>query len=68
MQKKNQQSASSLFSRILPLGVWAGLNRFRGVFSHDIGIDSGSANTLVFVRGKGLVLREPSVVAVDFTN
>jgi rod shape-determining protein MreB and related proteins len=41
------------------------LNRFRGVFSNDIGIDLGTANTLVFVRGKGIVLAEPSVVAVD---
>ena len=41
------------------------LNKFRGVFSNDIGIDLGTANTLVFVRGKGIVLAEPSVVAVD---
>lgn len=33
-------------------------------FSRDIGIDLGTANTLVFVKGKGIVLREPSVVAV----
>lgn len=33
-------------------------------FSHDIGIDLGTANTLVFVRGKGIVTREPSVVAL----
>lgn len=33
-------------------------------FSRDIGIDLGTANTLVFVRGKGIVLREPSVVAI----
>lgn len=39
--------------------------KFRGVFSNDIGIDLGTANTLVFVRGKGIVLAEPSVVAVD---
>ncbi len=36
-----------------------------GYFSNDIGIDLGTANTLVFVRDKGIVLREPSVVAVD---
>ncbi|WP_098039001.1 rod shape-determining protein [Estrella lausannensis] len=41
------------------------LTKFRGVFSNDIGIDLGTANTLVFVRGKGIVLAEPSVVAVD---
>ncbi len=33
--------------------------------SRDIGIDLGTANTLVYVRGKGIVMREPSVVAVD---
>lgn len=36
-----------------------------GVFSHDIGIDLGTANTLVWVRGKGIVIREPSVVAMN---
>jgi len=41
------------------------LQRFKGVFSSDIGIDLGTANTLVYVRGKGIVLAEPSVVAVD---
>ena len=35
------------------------------MFSKDIGIDLGTANTLVFMRGKGIVMREPSVVAVD---
>lgn len=34
-------------------------------FSSDIGIDLGTANTLIYVRGKGIVLSEPSVVAVD---
>ena len=34
-------------------------------FNRDIGIDLGTANTLVYVRGKGIVMREPSVVAVD---
>ncbi len=34
-------------------------------FSRDMGIDLGTANTLVFVRGKGIVLREPSVVAIQ---
>src|SRR5690554_6199567 len=33
-------------------------------FSHDIGIDLGTVNTLVAVRGKGIVIREPSVVAI----
>ena len=35
-----------------------------GFFSSDLAIDLGTANTLVFVKGKGIVLREPSVVAV----
>lgn len=35
------------------------------LFSQDIGIDLGTANTLVFIKGKGIVIREPSVVAVD---
>lgn len=34
-------------------------------FGKDIGIDLGTANTLVFMRGQGIILREPSVVAVD---
>lgn len=38
-------------------------NRLFGFFSHDVGIDLGTANTLVWVRGKGIVIREPSVVA-----
>ncbi len=38
---------------------------FFGRFSNDIGIDLGTANTLVYVRGKGIVVNEPSVVAVN---
>ncbi|GFN22605.1 rod shape-determining protein [Thermanaeromonas sp. C210] len=38
------------------------------VFSRDIGIDLGTANTLVYVRGKGIVLHEPSVVAIRRGN
>lgn len=37
-------------------------------FSKEIGIDLGTANTLVYVKGKGIVKREPSVVAVDMKN
>ncbi len=36
-----------------------------GVLSNDIGIDLGTANTLVYVKGKGIILREPSVAAID---
>jgi rod shape-determining protein MreB and related proteins len=39
------------------------LNRFFEYFSHDVGIDLGTANILVWVKGKGIVIREPSVVA-----
>lgn len=41
--------------------IW---NYFFRFFSHDIGIDLGTANTLVWVKGKGIVIREPSVVAM----
>src|SRR5919201_1252745 len=40
-------------------------NSVMGLFSRDIGIDLGTANTLVLVRGKGIVINEPSVVAID---
>lgn len=40
------------------------LNFLFGLFSKDIGIDLGTANTLVYVSGKGIVIREPSVVAL----
>jgi len=36
-----------------------------GVLSHDIGVDLGTANTLVYVRDKGIVINEPSVVAIN---
>lgn len=39
------------------------LNKLFGLFSHDVGIDLGTANTLVYVLGKGIVIREPSAVA-----
>jgi rod shape-determining protein MreB len=35
-----------------------------GMFSHDMAIDLGTANTLVYVKGEGIVLREPSIVSV----
>lgn len=41
------------------------LSSFLGMFSHDIAIDLGTANTLVSVRGRGIVIDEPSVVAID---
>jgi len=41
------------------------LNKIFGTFSRDIGIDLGTANTLVYVREKGIVINEPSVVAMN---
>jgi rod shape-determining protein MreB len=41
------------------------LQKLYGSFSNDIGIDLGTANTLVYMRGKGIILNEPSVVAVN---
>jgi len=38
--------------------------KFRSLFSNDLSIDLGTANTLVYVKGKGIVLNEPSVVAI----
>src|SRR6476619_1970428 len=37
---------------------------FKGYFGSDLAIDLGTANTLIYVRGKGIVLNEPSVVAI----
>ncbi len=38
--------------------------KFRGMFSNDLSIDLGTANTLIYVKGQGIVLNEPSVVAI----
>lgn len=40
-------------------------NKLLGKFSHDIGIDLGTANTLVYVKGRGIAIKEPSVVAIN---
>ena len=40
------------------------LRRIRGLFSNDLSIDLGTANTLIYARGQGIVLDEPSVVAI----
>lgn len=40
-------------------------NKLFGYLSHDVGIDLGTANTLVYVKGKGIVINEPSVVAIN---
>jgi rod shape-determining protein MreB len=49
----------------LPLNPF---NALLGLFSHDVAIDLGTANTLVMVRGRGIVIDEPSVVAIDRIN
>ena len=41
------------------------LDKFFGYFSKDMGIDLGTANTLVYVHGRGIVINEPSVVAIN---
>lgn len=38
--------------------------KLRGIFSNDLSIDLGTANTLIYVRDEGIVLNEPSVVAI----
>ena len=44
------------------------ISRLFGFLSHDIAIDLGTANTLVMVRGRGIVIIEPSIVAIDRTS
>ncbi|HFL8824292.1 MAG TPA: rod shape-determining protein [Candidatus Azoamicus sp. OHIO1] len=43
-------------------------NILRGFFSNDLAIDLGTANTLIYVRNQGIVLNEPSVVAIRYEN
>src|SRR3954449_9796697 len=42
--------------------------RLRGYFSNDLSIDLGTANTLIYVRDKGIVLNEPSVISIRLHN
>lgn len=44
--------------------IFFSISKYLSFFSHDIGIDLGTANTLVWVRDKGITIREPSVVAM----
>ena len=44
------------------------LKKIRGLFSSDLSIDLGTANTLIYVRDKDIVLNEPSVVAIRQTG
>lgn len=45
--------------------MFSPLNSLLGLFSRDIGIDLGTANTLVMIRGEGIVINEPSYVAIE---
>ena len=45
--------------------LYRALGRGKKMFGTDIGIDLGTANVLVYIKGKGVVLREPSVIAID---
>lgn len=67
MSKKRSYNLQGFFEQV-NRSLFQQATSFRGLFSNDIGIDLGTANTLVFVRGKGIVLAEPSVVAVDSTT
>lgn len=44
---------------------WDFLDRFRSVFSADVGLDLGTSNTLIYVKDHGIVVNEPSIVAVN---
>ena len=59
-------SAYPSLSETSPLANF--FSRFFKIMSHDMAIDLGTANTLVYVRGRGIVLNEPSVVAVETIN
>ena len=48
-----------------PAPLMSFYSRFFKFMSHDMAIDLGTANTVVYVRGRGIVLNEPSVVAVE---
>jgi rod shape-determining protein MreB len=47
------------------LAIFNPFSRLFGRFSHDVAIDLGTANTLVMVKGRGIIVDEPSVVAID---
>ena len=64
MSANNQHNLKQIFDK-LSRGLLDKFGQMSGIFSTDIGIDLGTANTLIYVRGKGIVLAEPSVVAVD---
>lgn len=64
MNQKNPSGMKKILNW-LRQSIFGKIGKLSGFFSNDIGIDLGTANTLVYVRGKGIVLAESSVVAVD---
>src|SRR5205085_3372906 len=52
----------------IPRQISLMFKKLRGLFSNDLSIDLGTANTLIYVAGQGIVLNEPSVVAVRHNN
>ena len=58
----------ALFALLAPAGCLSMFKRLRGYFSSDLSIDLGTANTLIYVRDRGIVLNEPSVVAIQDDN
>lgn len=62
LHKKGQQTNKYNFLKNKSVCYF---ERGKNMFSRDIGIDLGTANTLVYMKNKGIVMREPSVVAVD---
>ena len=58
------QTSPQVNSAIFARGFYSMLGFLRSYFSSDLAIDLGTANTLIYVRGQGIVLNEPSVVAV----
>jgi rod shape-determining protein MreB and related proteins len=64
MNQKKSAPLKETLSRLIN-AAFGKMGKLSGFFSSDIGIDLGTANILIYVRGKGIVLAEPSVVAVD---
>jgi rod shape-determining protein MreB len=64
MSQQRSFNVQDMIAR-LSRGAFGKFGKLSGFFSNDIGIDLGTANTLVYVRGKGIVLAESSVVCVD---
>ncbi|MFA5879021.1 MAG: rod shape-determining protein [Candidatus Margulisiibacteriota bacterium] len=69
MSEKTQNKITRFINKIAPsahkLGITRLLPHFLTNFSCDLGIDLGTANTLVYERGQGVIIQEPSVVALD---